>query len=688
MVGRLLETLLARLGYDLVRLETQERERSSAARELAEARSGLASAQRELKASRRELERLRQAHGEEASRSASEMAALWGKLAKIRADRDLAREREARSAQELSDASRANDEAQARLWGRINALRSQADAVREQLAAVQAAEVEAGIARSAEAEASAAAQLRLWARVEELQRELARVRLEAEKASSRSDAAARQHTATLQRVWSRLDQERTRLAASRAAAVEDRKRASALERELATANRRLARSQQKLETIRAQRAETAAQLAALKRSAPRPVDTRALLLAREKLEAERAKAATLKIKLQSEQKRAARLAAELARAKAEARANRLEADRAGGQEQRLLSELALGAAGAGLGGSSGDASDAAVAWLAKSRSGRRSPEAEAAEQFRLGRSFQAQGAIGLAAACFRRAGPYLQEFLAQDGPDGDRVSGPDFLVIGAARAGTTWLKKSLAHHPQVFILAGEHHYFSTSSHLPPEIYVSRFARAHSRFQRPGSKVKELSRHGQRLYGEKSTTYLAMPQAQIDLCAALFPKARMICLVRDPAARVWSHLKHLKMRDALQRLDKLSDLPPWMEVDELIRQGRYEEHLLHWARRFDPEQILLIDFERIAREPETVYADVLAHIGAAPSKAPQVLDDSNRTESVEMPPVLADRLREAFAGERFDIPHLRAAMQRAAEAQRGAAGARRRPAVRMAGSSRP
>jgi hypothetical protein len=217
----------------------------------------------------------------------------------------------------------------------------------------------------------------------------------------------------------------------------------------------------------------------------------------------------------------------------------------------------------------------------------------------------------------------------------------------------------------VFILSGEHHYFSTSSHLPPESYVARFANAHTRFQRPGRKVKQFARPSERLYAEKSTTYLAMPQAQVDLCAALFPSAKLICMVRDPIARVWSHLKHLKLNDSLRSLDKLSELPPWAAVDELIRQGRYEEHLIRWARRFDPDQMLLVDFTRLATEPEAVYAEVLAHIGAQPAPAPKELDEVSGTERREMPADLADRLRAAFELERFDIPYLRKAMERAA-----------------------
>ncbi len=36
---------------------------------------------------------------------------------------------------------------------------------------------------------------------------------------------------------------------------------------------------------------------------------------------------------------------------------------------------------------------------------------------------------------------------------------PDFLVIGAQKAGTTWLHHNLRLHPQIWMPEGEVHYF-------------------------------------------------------------------------------------------------------------------------------------------------------------------------------------------------------------------------------------
>ena len=558
---------------------------------------------------------------------------------------------------EIRQLEQSHNDRLAQLWAKVAALRSSLDDSRAAAhrARKDAAEQARRVAseRAAEAEVNAAALAQNWAKLEASraaeQRLADQLALQAQMFAERSAAERDAGTAALAALWARLEGEQRREAHAKQARADSTRRMLSLR-----------------QASRAREKQT-----------------------RDKLETERALSTKFSHKLFSEQKRSARLARALASAKADGRAHRLEAQRARGEEQRLLTEIALATPGGAIAAPFGDRADGQPEWLGEAHGAQAGGRRQAEDQFQRGRVFQSQGEIGLAAACYRKAGPYLKNLLVQEGPDGDRISGPDFLIVGAARAGTTWLKKCLAHHPQVFILSGEHHYFSTSSHLSPESYVGRFANAHTRFQRPGAKVKQFARPSERLYGEKSTTYLAMPQAQVDLCAALFPSAKLICMVRDPAERVWSHLKHLKSSESLRNLDELSDLPPWMEVDELIRQGRYEEHLIRWARRFDPAQILLVDFKRLASEPEAVHAEVLAHIGAEPAATPKELDGVIGTERLEMPTELAERLEAAFEQERYDIPYLREAMQRAAEAQRAGhadaapPAARKRP-VRMAG----
>ena len=290
---------------------------------------------------------------------------------------------------------------------------------------------------------------------------------------------------------------------------------------------------------------------------------------------------------------------------------------------------------------------------------------DAAEYFRLGRSLQMQGSFDLAAAAYRKVGPEIGNFLAQPGPDGRPISGPDFLIIGAPRAGTTWLKRALSFHPEVMMLAGEPQFFAMTGALGPEHYVTRFAKTGARFLRRDRKERTPARPQRPIHGEKSTTYLSMAEAQISLCAALYPKARIVCMVRDPIARAWSHIKFDGLAEFGGDLRKLAEQPYWQSLEAFIRHGRYAQHLARWARHYPPEQIHLVDFARLATDPDGVYRDVLAHIGAQADPEPLVPEQVNQSIDAGPPERLKGALQKAYEKERHDLPWLRAVMERAA-----------------------
>lgn len=294
------------------------------------------------------------------------------------------------------------------------------------------------------------------------------------------------------------------------------------------------------------------------------------------------------------------------------------------------------------------------------------PSREAIEDYQRARALQTGGDIAAAAAAYRRVGPGLAEILAQRGAAGDVISGPHFLIIGPGRAGTTWFKRRLSFQPQVFMLTGEQSYFSADAATPPEAYIRRFAGSDASFKRPAQVDAGAVAASERIYGEKSPSYLAMDDAGLDLCAALFPEVKLICTVREPVDRAWSHLKHLKPSYFEAALKAVARGEPSATLDEVVAQGRYEAHLARWARRFRPEQMLLIDFRRLASEPADVYAETLAHIGAKPTDADVDLTRVGRpTVEMEMPGEVAAYLAAAYAGDRFDIDWLQQVMATAA-----------------------
>ena len=136
---------------------------------------------------------------------------------------------------------------------------------------------------------------------------------------------------------------------------------------------------------------------------------------------------------------------------------------------------------------------------------------------------------------------------------------PNFIVIGAAKAGTTALHWYLAEHPAVFMTAvKDPAYFAygvgTDGRLlwgNPDLHIF--------------PVKTLSEY-ERLFadagnaaaiGEASTTYLECPQSAARI-GQLLPAVRLLCSLRHPVDRAYSdYLMYLRARG--RRLDPVRDL---------------------------------------------------------------------------------------------------------------------------------
>jgi len=203
---------------------------------------------------------------------------------------------------------------------------------------------------------------------------------------------------------------------------------------------------------------------------------------------------------------------------------------------------------------------------------------------------------------------------------------PDFLVIGAQKAGTTALYAYLRWHPGI---AG-----------PSWKEVSFFDRhwwrgeAWYRGQFP-------LRAGERLVGEASPSYLFHPLAP-ERARRLVPGVKLVALLRDPVDRAYSQYQHevalgrepLSFEDALaaeddrlrgevERLvaDPRAFSRAWWDHSYASR-GRYAEQLQRWLAVFPREQLLVVRTEDLGQRPAETYATILSFLGAEPHDLPE------------------------------------------------------------------
>lgn len=194
--------------------------------------------------------------------------------------------------------------------------------------------------------------------------------------------------------------------------------------------------------------------------------------------------------------------------------------------------------------------------------------------------------------------------------------GPDFLIIGGTKCGTTSLYEYLCDHPQVLPAIWKEIEYFRFPERGREWYLAHFPR--------------LPHTGTWLTGEASTCYFAMAEVK-HLIRAAYPNVRLIALVRDPVAKAISHCHHDRklgceqrsVAVALQReLDLLEGKPePWRDAGEFWRTergyvwlGLYAPFLEDWLRVFPREQLLILPSDDLYRDPATTLARVHAHLG--------------------------------------------------------------------------
>jgi hypothetical protein len=194
---------------------------------------------------------------------------------------------------------------------------------------------------------------------------------------------------------------------------------------------------------------------------------------------------------------------------------------------------------------------------------------------------------------------------------------PTFLVIGAAKSGTTTLHRLLGQHPEIFAsVRKEPHYFSFDRNFArgPRWYESWFERG----------------AGCRHRGEASTTYTVrklFPRAA-ERAASYDRDLRLIYLVRDPLRRIesaWQQLRRFGPAPPI-RAAGLGDVPDsmWVDLsfdravrrqaDVLVESTNYRAELAVWRRWWERERILVLLFEDLQRDPRAVTRRCFEFLG--------------------------------------------------------------------------
>jgi hypothetical protein len=243
--------------------------------------------------------------------------------------------------------------------------------------------------------------------------------------------------------------------------------------------------------------------------------------------------------------------------------------------------------------------------------------------------------------------------------------GPDLLIIGAKRGGTTSLWRYLIEHPGILptVPRAEKikgvYYFDENFDRGDRWYRSHFP---TRLRRAAI--------GRRLGYEPVTMdaspyYLFHPLAP-ERARATVPDAQVVAVLRDPVERAFSHWKErrnhteaLSFADALAaeatrtrgEEDRIRSDPGYVSFPHrhqtYVAQGEYAPMLERWFAAFPRQQVTVVPAEEFYADPQALVDDLCAKLGIPTHRLTSV-EPFNAEPSAGMDPGVRAELAERLA----------------------------------------
>ena len=227
---------------------------------------------------------------------------------------------------------------------------------------------------------------------------------------------------------------------------------------------------------------------------------------------------------------------------------------------------------------------------------------------------------------------------------------PNFLIVGAPKAGTTSLYYYLSEHPEVFMPAQkELNFFSREEIEAQGLYYKDF------------KVKTLKEYeaifekgkGKKAIGEASVSYLFYPKTPFKI-KELIPHVKIIILLRDPVERAFSHylmdyrlgLVNLEFDEIIFKKTHHKRLDLYYQ--QYIELGFYYKQVKRYLDVFGFDQVRIYFNEDLKNNIKKVILDLYDFLGIDKSYFPNI---QKRYNVFSMP-------RNSFIGYLYSVPELR------------------------------
>ena len=253
---------------------------------------------------------------------------------------------------------------------------------------------------------------------------------------------------------------------------------------------------------------------------------------------------------------------------------------------------------------------------------------------------------------------------------------PDFICIGAQKAGTSWLYQMLIQHPDLWLPPlKELHFFDRRAAGPNaqrffKVMVRRARRrflAENRDMAPEAiaayeaylssieaddmltetwyrRIFDYPEAASKVKGEITPAYLDLKQEKFDYAIGLLPPTtKFIAILREPLARSVSQLR-MEIQQKKADPETKEDWQEMLKGLRRVRRGHYLRSIPMWNEGAGKDRILYLPFSDVRERPQALLSAVEDFLGVSRFDGYSQFDERiHVTKKVEIPEWVVQKL---------------------------------------------
>lgn len=206
----------------------------------------------------------------------------------------------------------------------------------------------------------------------------------------------------------------------------------------------------------------------------------------------------------------------------------------------------------------------------------------------------------------------------------------DFIGIGAAKSGTTWVADMLNAHPDIYMSEPkEVRYFNELNGI--SLKYAYKDRMNKNFGKPLSWYRKHFQHisSNKIKGEFTPSYIVDKKAPI-MIKKYFPNVKLIVSLRNPIDRAYSYYWQTKY---MHRVEERTFEEALDKEALYIENGMYFKHIQYYLNYFNREQIMIVLFDDIVSNPESVIKKLYSFLGVDDTFIPAAIKNKSNYSKI-------------------------------------------------------